>query len=113
MSEHLAEAQALKKEGNELFLKDKYAEAAAKYNDAVVRLPPLIDEDGESGEDAEAPESNEPQSVTLDEHLAHEETITLRTVLHCNLAACYLKLEQYDDAVKASTLGTCLLTSSA
>lgn len=93
MSEHLAEAQALKKEGNELFIKDKYAEAASKYSDAVVRLPPIPDENVEQSADDGAPEGDDaPQSVTLDEHLAHEETISLRTVLHCNLAACYLKL---------------------
>ncbi|WFD36714.1 hypothetical protein MCUN1_003601 [Malassezia cuniculi] len=121
MFERLPEAQALKKEGNELFVKDRFAEAAAKYNDALVRLPTIElpeNDQGETGEgasdavnaddanndDTAEPEEGEPQGVSLEEHLANEEAINLRTALHCNLAACYLKLEQYNDAVKASTL---------
>lgn len=103
MFERLGEAKELKGAGNGLFLKNQFAEAAARYNDALVRLPPAGgDEENEAHEAAVTDQSH--GGVSLDEHLGHEETIALRTVLHCNLAACYLKLEQYKDAVEASTL---------
>ncbi|WFD28648.1 hypothetical protein MNAN1_003661 [Malassezia nana] len=86
-------ANTLKEEGNEAFSKGQYAEAMNKYQDALMRLPPRIQDE----------QDRPANSVAEDEHMRQTEIVDLRVKIHANMAVCHLKLEQYEDAVKASS----------
>lgn len=137
LAEQVQAATQLKTQGNEAFLKQKYASAEGLYRDAIARLPPGPADSGgdesvrdqESGIADETTEVRAPAgcstaesqiadtdgstalqvagestaaelqtsdgasaSVSLEEHLANAEAISLRETLYCNMAACYLKL---------------------
>ncbi|SHO79686.1 Similar to S.cerevisiae protein TOM71 (Mitochondrial outer membrane protein) [Malassezia sympodialis ATCC 42132] len=87
------EACALKESGNDAFSRTQYAEAMNHYQDALMRLPPRVQDDQDRPEN----------SVTVDEHMFKDDIVDLRVKLHANLAACHLKLEQYQDAIKTTS----------
>ncbi|WFD24637.1 hypothetical protein MEQU1_003340 [Malassezia equina] len=87
------EAFTLKDSGNEVFAKGQYAEAINRYQDALVRLPPRIQDD----------QDRPANSVTVDEHMLQGQVVELRVKIYANLAACHLKLENYEDAIKTSS----------
>ncbi|EFJ51347.1 hypothetical protein VOLCADRAFT_103594 [Volvox carteri f. nagariensis] len=70
-AEALARAEALKREGNELFGKGLWTEAAAKYNEALDAAP--------------------------------QSAATEQAIYFANLAACNIKIQQYDYAVQNCT----------
>lgn len=86
------EACALKESGNDAFSRTQYAEAMNHYQDALMRLPPRVQDDQDRPEN----------SVTVDEHMFKDDIVDLRVKLHANLAACHLKLVRCKDL----TLGT-------
>lgn len=75
-------ANALKEEGNQAFAKGKYAEAVNRYQDALMRLPPRIQDE----------EDRPANSVAEDEHMRQTDIVDLRVKIHANMAACHLKL---------------------
>ncbi|WFD32539.1 hypothetical protein MSPP1_003587 [Malassezia sp. CBS 17886] len=96
LSTRLEEATTLKALGNDQFGKKMYSAALNHYMDAVARLPARVADDG--GEDESGI-----RSVTLDEHLLFDSVLQLRVKLYANLAACHLKLDQYDETIRACT----------
>ncbi|WFD20957.1 hypothetical protein MCAP1_003212 [Malassezia caprae] len=71
----LKEACALKDSGNDAFSKAQYSEAINHYQDALMRLPPRIQDEQDRPEN----------SVTVDEHMLKDD------------------MEQYEDAIKTSS----------
>lgn len=78
----IEEACALKDSGNNAFSRAQYAEAINHYQDALMRLPPRIQDVQDRPEN----------SVTVDEHMLKDDIVDLRIKIHANLAACHLKL---------------------
>jgi len=127
----LEEAAELKKQGNALYEKSKFAEAVPIYRDAIARLPPEPDakntadhattkgkvseavDDEDEGEDDEnaqdipedSKEAAPPSSCAMmpGEEAVYAEIDALRVVLNINLATSYLKLEHFQEAVDACT----------
>jgi len=105
--ERIEEAQKLKDRANEMFSTGKFDDALSYYDDAIAALPPRPaapqSENGESeAEDLGGKgkgKANEVPPSDLDAEDA--EVQKLRAVLHCNTAACHLKLEQWKEAVRA------------
>ncbi|WFC95799.1 hypothetical protein MBRA1_002453 [Malassezia brasiliensis] len=128
LATRLEEANALKALGNDQYGKKNYAVAITHYTDALARLPPRpdaasadADADADAGDGARADDEakvmevgdDEPigstpvHTVSLEEHLVFEEVGQLRVKLYANLAASHLKLEQYNEAIIASTEVLC------
>ncbi|KAH9171829.1 hypothetical protein EDB89DRAFT_2114350 [Lactarius sanguifluus] len=112
----LEEADELKQEGNNLFRLDKWDDALQSYRNGLARLrerrKPGTGEKSysPSAEDKDTPSTDAEESLasgsSLDSNssspLEHE-CAKARSVLNANIAACYVKLGENENAVKACT----------
>ncbi|TFY61940.1 hypothetical protein EVJ58_g4202 [Rhodofomes roseus] len=127
----LRDADELKQDGNEHFRAKRWNEALAVYRAGLGRLPkrrPLETErgeereavdgddgddrsgDGDSGEDKEAKGKGKAEEVEekADEPVqppsieAELECARARAIMNANIGACYVKLEEWKDAVSTS-----------
>ncbi|KAF8271355.1 hypothetical protein EI94DRAFT_1720427, partial [Lactarius quietus] len=87
----LAEADELKQEGNGLFRLNKWDDALQSYRNGLAQLP----------ERRSCPHFRSDSSSPLERECAQA-----RSVLHGNIAACYVKLGENEKAVKACTEGS-------
>ncbi|KAI9460842.1 TPR-like protein [Lactarius psammicola] len=117
----LAEADELKQEGNSLFRLNKWDEALQSYRNGLAQvperrktsMPPATNEKSHSppaeGEGTHTPTDIEESlasgtSVDSDSSSPLERECTkARSVLNANIAACYVKLGENENAVKACT----------
>ncbi|KAK0536366.1 tRNA dihydrouridine synthase [Tilletia horrida] len=106
----LAEASALKDEGNAHFVAKRTSEALACYDDALAALPPqpVQRSEEEEGEDEEKGEGKDEvveeiasSGVKALEEAERAECAKLRATVYANQAACHLALEHYDQAIAA------------
>lgn len=79
-----------------MFEKAQYDEAILGYTEALNCLPPRQKADGEVDEQDEPEEREEEVS-----NVEPEEVRILRSIVHANLAACYAKLGNNKETVKA------------
>ncbi|KAN0128383.1 TPR-like protein [Lactarius tabidus] len=116
----LAEADELKQEGNSLFRLNKWDDALQSYRNGLARLPerrksvpPATDEKNHSppSEDEGTPTHTDVEESLASGTSVHSdpssplecECAKARSVLHANIAACYVKLGENENAVKACT----------
>ena len=106
----MLEAQQLKEEANQSFAKGHFDHAASLYDDGIALLPPRPnstkeedEEPDDKGKDKAEEKKAPPPSVEESED--EKEVRVLRSTLYCNLAACQLKLEQFEGAVKSCNNG--------
>ncbi|KZT21656.1 TPR-like protein [Neolentinus lepideus HHB14362 ss-1] len=125
----LKEAEDLKLEGNDYFRAGKWNEALNAYRSGFGRLPRRKEKESKSGkgkerdfrkefdedeDDRNAPPSEEEQKEDSDEAPQDEDILPestalekdcakARAVLSANIGACYMKLEEYKEAVTACT----------
>ncbi|KAH9175395.1 hypothetical protein EDB89DRAFT_2113222 [Lactarius sanguifluus] len=115
----LAEADEIKQEGNDLFRLNKWDDALQSYRNGLARLPerrkpsvpPATDEkshspsaDGEGTPPTDAEESLASGfSFDFDSSPLERECAKARSVFNANIAACYVKLGENENAVKACT----------
>ncbi|WFD04784.1 hypothetical protein MVES1_000108 [Malassezia vespertilionis] len=118
-TKRLGAAHSLKAQGNDEFAKANYAKAISFFLDAIAQLPPRPEtnlEEKELGADDTADEHSTAthtppevmetiltEAVSLDGHLITSEIVELRVKLFANLAASHLKLEHYEETIKAAT----------
>ncbi|MBW0506798.1 hypothetical protein O181_046513 [Austropuccinia psidii MF-1] len=118
----LSTADALKQEGNKNFTQKRWTDALNKYAEAIMTLPPSpssqeappdVDIDAISSDDDEitkptAAKAQPSQKSKSD--LGHQQSSIpkldpqihqLISVLHANSAACHLKLEDWQSAIKS------------
>ncbi|KAI0004300.1 TPR-like protein [Russula compacta] len=121
MQVRLGEAEELKQEGNGLFRRGKWNEALQSYRNGLARLPkrksppsppspPATATDSSEGnpppgegEATSASAEAEPTVHANVDPLLERECVKARSVLHANIAACHVKLDENEDAVKACT----------
>lgn len=101
----------MKAEANQSFAKGHFDHAASLYDDAIALLPPRPSTTKDEGDDdsdekgkGKAKEEEVPPPVK-EESEEEKEVRALRSTLYCNLAACQLKLEQFEVAVKSCNNG--------
>lgn len=112
----LEEADELKQEGNNLFRLNKWDDALQSYRNGLARLPERrkpgtgekshsLSAEGEGTPSTDAEESLASGS-SLDSNSSsplERECAKARSVLNANIAACYVKLGENENAVKACT----------
>ncbi|KAJ7646907.1 hypothetical protein FB45DRAFT_183762 [Roridomyces roridus] len=109
----LSAAEELKAEGNDHFRAGRWEEALVAYRAGVGRLPPrkvkpiargsrdLDAEDEAEEEDRDdAKVEEEPEIPSTPEEIEYAK---VRAVLHANMGACYVKLDDHKQAVEACT----------
>ncbi|KAH9064183.1 TPR-like protein, partial [Lactarius vividus] len=115
----LDEADELKQEGNNLFRLNKWDNALQSYRNGLARLPerrkpsvpPATDEKSHSPPaEGEGTPTDAEESLTSGSSLdssssspLERECAKARSVLNANIAACYVKLGENENAVKACT----------
>lgn len=117
VQESLAEADELKQEGNGLFRLNKWDDALQSYRNGLARLPERRKSDpDEKNHSPPAEGEGTPTHTDAEESLAsgtsvesnsssplERECAKARSVLQANIAACYVKLGENENAVKACT----------
>ncbi|KAF8973751.1 hypothetical protein BDZ97DRAFT_1912219 [Flammula alnicola] len=120
---HLEVANERKAEGNECFRAGKWNEALVAYRSALNCLPkrptkpqdtpkpPTREEDGDEDDTAPAADMKPTESAEKEEKVvdvsspgvaeADKEVSQLRAVLNANIGACFVKLGDHKEAVKA------------
>ncbi|KAH9025053.1 TPR-like protein [Lactarius hengduanensis] len=116
----LAEADEIKQEGNNLFRLNKWDDALQSYRNGLARLPerrkpsvpPATDEKSHSppAEGEGTPSTDAEESLASGSSLDFDSSSPLegecakaRSVFNANIAACYVKLGENENAVKACT----------
>jgi len=118
----LKEADELKTEGNDHFRANRWEDALGVYRSALGRVPERRDpkrkpdtkgrdKEVDDVEDETEAESVPQDEATASEEEANEEPLTelevecaqVRSVLHANIGACYVKLGEHKEAVAACT----------
>ncbi|KAN0100786.1 hypothetical protein V8E55_000770 [Tylopilus felleus] len=106
LRERLDKANELKLEGNESFKATKWNEALVSYRTALGHLPPRHPpaEPGSDQADLDSPgPTTEPDVASMSDgvDVLDAECAKVRAVLHANIAACLLKLEDHKGVVDA------------
>ncbi|KII93337.1 hypothetical protein PLICRDRAFT_121709 [Plicaturopsis crispa FD-325 SS-3] len=125
INESLRSAEELKQEGNDYFREKRWNEALNSYRTAVGRLPRRkerakarphspgdadserttddIDHRDTPDAESEEPAGNAARDDAQTESPLEAECAKTRSILNANIGACYVKLDEHKEAVKACT----------